>query len=137
MDILIDTNVLIDYFTGRMPFYHDAAKIVGSCLSGRTNGYVAFHSLSNIFYILMKQHVPRPECIDILRQICQIFTVCAASHERVEALLDEDPFDDLEDGLQIVCADEIEAGAIVTRDPDDFAGAMQRVCSPSEFLKDI
>lgn len=135
MNILIDTNVLIDFYTKRQDYFEPAARVIESCVNGYANGYVAFHSLPNIFYILRKDFA-RDERIRILRQICQIFTVCAASHQRVEMLLDDDPFDDLEDGFQIVCADEIDADAIITRNPRDFAGATRRVCSPSEFLRD-
>lgn len=39
--ILVDTNVLLDYFLGREPFYEEAEKIVRVCVDGQTKGCIA------------------------------------------------------------------------------------------------
>lgn len=56
MVILIDTNVVLDFLTMRQLFYDDARKVIMVCAEGRVLGYLAFHSLPNIFYILRKSH---------------------------------------------------------------------------------
>jgi predicted nucleic-acid-binding protein len=55
MVILIDTNVILDYLTARQPFTDNADKIVILCFRQKCYGYIAAHSITNVFYILRKQ----------------------------------------------------------------------------------
>lgn len=52
MIILVDTNIALDFLTMRQPFYNDARKVIRLCASEKVQGYIAFISLPNIFYIL-------------------------------------------------------------------------------------
>lgn len=54
MRILIDANVILDALTGRQPHFDDADKIIKFCADKKVQGYLAAHSVSNIFYILRK-----------------------------------------------------------------------------------
>ena len=56
MVILIDTNVALDFLTVRQPFYQSAKAILQACACDNVQGYIAFHSLPNIFYILRKSY---------------------------------------------------------------------------------
>lgn len=55
MVLLIDTNVLLDNIMARGEFYDDADKIFDFCSRDEIDGYVAFHSLPNIWYVLRKK----------------------------------------------------------------------------------
>ena len=52
MVVLIDTNVILDVFQKREPFYKRSNKILNYCASGEIKGYIAIHSISNIFLFL-------------------------------------------------------------------------------------
>ena len=52
--VLVDANVILDYVTTREPYYHDAYKIIDMCYSGYIKGYLAFRSVSVIWYVLRK-----------------------------------------------------------------------------------
>ena len=54
MVVLIDTNVIIDFLVAREPFYDSALHVMKKCASGEAEGYMAFHSLPNLWYILRK-----------------------------------------------------------------------------------
>lgn len=56
MVILIDTNVALDFLTMRQPYYDAAKKIILACANDEMKGFIAFHSIPNIFYILRKSH---------------------------------------------------------------------------------
>lgn len=49
MVILIDTNVALDFLTMRHPYYNEASDIIRLCADEKVQGYIAFHSLPNIF----------------------------------------------------------------------------------------
>ena len=44
--ILVDTNVLLDYFLTREPFFNDAKQIIEKCAEGKINACIAAHSVS-------------------------------------------------------------------------------------------
>lgn len=54
MVALVDTNVIIDFLVNRKPYADDAAKIVDLCRKKKVTGYLAAHTISNLFYILRK-----------------------------------------------------------------------------------
>ena len=72
--ILIDTNVLIDYILEREPFFDDAMRVISSCIDGSVKGYIAAHSISNMFFILRKDFTIK-ERREILSNLCTIFEV--------------------------------------------------------------
>ncbi len=54
MKVLIDTNILLDYLLKREPYRLDSEIIVKACKDNKICGYMAAHSVINIFYILRK-----------------------------------------------------------------------------------
>ena len=54
MAVLIDTNVIIDFLTTREPFFEASKKVLTKCSHGEVEGYLAFHSVPNLWYILRK-----------------------------------------------------------------------------------
>lgn len=136
MVILIDTNVALDFLTMRQPFYNDARKIILSCANGHIQGYIAFHSLPDIFYILRKSHSDI-ERRKMLKRLCLVLQVTGASHESVCDAIERDDFSDFEDCLQDECAKEVSANFIVTRNTDDFRNSKVKALTPHEFLEII
>lgn len=49
--VLVDTNVLLDYLTTRKPYFNEAYAILLMCAEEKINGYMAFHSIPDIYYI--------------------------------------------------------------------------------------
>ena len=54
MVVLIDTNVIIDFLITREPFFKSSSKVMEKCETGELKGYIAFHSVPNLWYILRK-----------------------------------------------------------------------------------
>lgn len=134
MVILIDTNVALDFLTVRQPFYHNAKAILQACASDEIQGYIAFHSLPNIFYILRKGYSDEDRR-SMLKNLCLVLQVTEASHNRVCDAISRDEFSDFEDCLQDECAQEVSADFIVTRNVDDFKHSRIKAITPEEFLQ--
>ena len=111
--VLVDANVILDYVTTREPYYHDAYKIIDMCYSGYIKGYLAFRSVSVIWYVLRK-FMPDIERRLWMKKILQALQVTGASHESVLKAVDMDNFTDFEDCLQDRCAESINAQYIIT-----------------------
>lgn len=131
MVVLIDTNVLIDLVSKREPFFGAAKEAIGMCACGRAEGYVAFHSLPDMWYILRRKgdDERRRQLLDI----CEVLTVTGATHDEVVKAIKTSGFRDFEDCLQDRCAAGIGAEYIVTRNVKDFSQSEVRAITPEEF----
>ena len=132
MVVLIDTNVILDCALRREPFYQPSKAVLERCVQADVTGYVAFHSIANLAYILRKQ--PADERREFLLEICRILTVTGASHAEVVHAIQNLAFLDLEDCLQERCAAEVHADCIITRNILDFSASEIPALSPEEFL---
>ncbi|MCL2186757.1 MAG: PIN domain-containing protein [Treponema sp.] len=134
MVILIDTNIILDYFVLRQPFADNACDILTLCFKEKCNGYIAAHSVSNIFYILRKQFSVSKRK-ELLIDLCEFIEVAGIQKKQViDALTDED-FNDFEDRLQVECARLINADYIITRNISDFLSSPIPAILPEDFLQ--
>lgn len=134
--VLIDTNVLLNYITNREDAYlEQSVKIVEMCAKGEITGYIAFHSLSTLWYVLRKKSVS--ERRENLKDICKIFSVVAASQTEIMDAIEKDSFEDFEDCLQDKCAKEAGADYIVTINEKDFCNSEIPAINPTGFLEHI
>lgn len=136
MAVLIDTNVLLNYITNREDKYlNESIRIVELCALGKLNGYIAFHTLSALWYVLRKKS--DKERRDNLRDICTIFSVASASQTEIIDAIEKDFFVDFEDCLQDKCAKEVGADYIITVNEKDFEDSEIEAMNPCEFLEKI
>ena len=136
MVILIDTNVALDFLAMRQPYYNDARSVILACADEQLQGYIAFHSLPNIFYILRKGY-SEADRREMLKKLCLVLKVTGASHEKVCEAIEDNEFSDFEDCLQDKCADEIFADYIVTRNVEDFQYSKVKAITPKKLLEII
>lgn len=134
MVILVDTNVVLDVIAKREPFVTDSQKVLELCARQEINGYIAFHSVSNIFFILRKKFSNEERRL-LLRGILKVLKVTGASHEKVLTALEQEDFEDFEDCLQEKCAEEVRAECIVTRNVVDYGSSAIQAATPHDFLK--
>lgn len=132
--ILIDTNVLIDYILEREPFFDDAMRVISSCIDGSVKGYIAAHSISNMFFILRKDFTIK-ERREILSNLCTIFEVEGIDKSKLMLALSNEKISDFEDCLQMECAKKCRVDYIVTRNIADFTSSEIEAVLPSEYLK--
>ena len=134
MVVLIDTNVVLDFLTMRQPYYEDAKAVIRICAGDKVTGYLAFHSVPSIFYILRKSH-SEADRRAMLKKLCCVLHVIAASHEKVCEAIEETDFADLEDCLQEKCAREATVDYIVTRNLEDFKNSHIKAILPRKFIE--
>lgn len=134
MKILIDTNIILDLIQSREPFSENASKIINSCVKKENEGYISAHSLSDIFFILRKDKTVEERKALILN-LCSFFTVIPEDKNFYTAVCQNNNWNDLEDGLQMKCADFEKLDYIVTRDAGKgFNNSPVKVISAEDFL---
>lgn len=136
MRVLIDTNILLDALIGREPYYESADKLLKFCADKRIQGFIAAHSVPNIFYIVRKD-MTEEERREVLLRICKILTVEGIDQTKIVNALKEKEFSDFEDCLQAECAAAVYADYIVTRNADDFAGCSIPCITAEELCEKI
>ena len=132
--LLIDTNIVLDWLLERQPFAENAERIMEYCISGNLRGYLAAHSLLNIFYITRKEKSVKDRK-EILLMLCDRFEIIDIDSEMIITALQNENWQDLEDGLQMQSAIQEKLDYIITRDINDFAHSTIKVLSPQDFLK--
>ena len=132
MKVLIDTNVIMDVLVGREPFLEMSRYVVNLCNDCVIEGFLAAHSITNLFYMLRKYY-PSDECHDILLDIFDIFSVIGIDENKLKIALKNKDFKDFEDCLQVECGREIKVDFIVTRDTKDFLNSDIPCLTPTEF----
>lgn len=133
MNVLIDTNILLDFITKREPFFDDAKKIIEMCKDEKISGYIAAHSVMNIFFILRKDFTAQ-ERRDILIRLMKIVSVVSIDEEKVNNALSRKDFLDFEDCLQDECAWSCNAEYIVTRNMSDYGTSKVHAIEPKGLL---
>ena len=134
MTILVDTNIILDLFLQREPYADEARIIMTKCAEREVIGYLAAHSIPNLFYILRKNYTQK-ERRGLIKNLCNIFRISDLNAEKIISAIENEEFADFEDCLQEECAVETVADYIVTRNPNDYKGSRVKVIEPDEFMK--
>lgn len=134
MTILVDTNVILDLLLKREPYSIAVRTIITKCAEREVIGYLAAHSIPNLFYILRKNY-SQEERRKFIRNLCDIFRISDLNVEKIMSAIDNDGFTDFEDCLQEECAVEAMADYIVTRNFEDYKKSRVKVIEPDEFVK--
>ena len=132
MRLLLDTNILLDVALQRPGLASAGDRVVLECQAGRHQAAVAWHTISNLYYILRAQldaSWARSFLSDLLRWV-EVSPTSATSAQ--QALTFQIP--DFEDALQASAALVFRAEYIVTRNSPDFRNSPVRAISPEGFL---
>ena len=136
MNVLIDTNVVLDLLIKREPFYENAARIRVLSENGHINSYISASAVTDIYYIAKKELNNKDAVITLVENLLKTTSIAAVTETSIhEALVLK--WDDFEDAVQYVAGQSISADYIITRNKTDFIGSKIEVLSPDEFLSKI
>jgi len=132
-NILIDTDVLLDFLYERESFCEDSANILNLCDLNKISGWLTPVMLSNMYYILRKSHTHN-EVVVKLRELLKILNVLSMNKDTVLLALNSE-FTDFEDALQNYAAEfNGEINIVVTRNVKDYKNSSLKVLTPNDFL---
>ncbi len=132
--ILIDTDVILDFFFDREPFSENAAKILALCESKEITGFVTPVIISNVYYLL-RQTAKHEKVIEKLKTLVSIIEILIINKASILQALNSD-FKDFEDALQNYSAElHNEIDIIITRNIKDYKNSSLSVMTPDNYLK--
>lgn len=134
MNIMIDTNVILDDILSRTPNTETARKISRLVTDGVVYGYLTANCLTDIFYIVTK-HRNTAIAKAVIRNLLMSFAVVGIAGEDCQQAIDF-PMEDFEDALVVVCAQKDAMNYIVTNDKDFLNSANLSIpaINPADFL---
>lgn len=131
---LIDSDILLDYFLDRKPFSDDSSKILTMCEEGKLNGFITGVAIANIYYLLRKEHGPKPVLQGIKRLLTFLDVVILDKNTILKSI--ESDFSDFEDALQNFSAEnQGNIKVIITRNIKDYKRSNLSVLNPKMFLE--
>ena len=135
MNVLLDTNVVLDVLLAREPFLADSQAVWQACDDGRISGYILASSLTDIFFIA-RRLVGRDTARRAVEVCLSTFAVCPVNQAVLEQAFSLSG-SDFEDDVQIAAALQSGIDTIVTRNPADFAHASLAVITPPVLLAQL
>lgn len=132
--ILIDTDVILDFFYDRKPFSDYSTIILSLCEQSKLEGYLTPVIISNVYYLLIK-YSKHEKVIEKLKQLLTITEVLQMDKSVIEKAINSD-FRDFEDALQNFAAvNNGKIEAIITRNIKDYRKSDIGTLSPEDFVK--
>jgi predicted nucleic acid-binding protein len=132
MKIFLDTNVLLDVFQGRAPYYDCSARIWSLAESGKAEAFISAISFNNIHYIIRK-HEGR-ECAQKAVEVLNANFSMVPLTQVVMGKAIQSKWPDFEDAIQFFSALSISADFIITRNIKDFPNDVLPISTPEIFL---
>lgn len=131
--ILIDTDVILDFFFDRKPFSENSAKILSLCESRKIDGFITPVILSNVYYVLCKTS-KHEKVIEKLKMLISFIDILVINKESIVQALNSD-FKDFEDALQNYSAElNKNIDIILTRNTKDYIKSSLAVMTPDTYL---
>jgi predicted nucleic acid-binding protein len=135
MNVLIDTNIILDVILQREPWFREAAEVWAFCESGILNGCVQASVITDIFYIVRRAK-NIPGALDAVDACLRVFTILPVDRSILEQAR-QLRGTDFEDNVQIACALAATLEAVVTRDPAGYTNAPIQAITPHDLLASI
>lgn len=134
--ILIDTDVVLDFFFDRKPYSDPAAALLSLCESKRVIGYITPVICSNVYYIL-RQTAQHGKVIERLKQLLMIVIALQMDGDVIIQALNSG-FSDFEDALQNFAAVKSKhIDVIITRNVRDYRKSELAVMTPENYLRQL
>jgi len=131
--ILIDTDVILDFFFDRQPFSEFATTIISWSEKKKIEGYITPVICSNVYYLL-RQTAKHEKVIEKLTQLLTIVDVIQMDRQVILSALTSD-FNDFEDALQNFAAiQQGDINVILTRNIKDFKKSKIGVMTPENYI---
>ena len=130
--IFVDSDILIDVFSKREPFYSDSAYFLEMAETGVFLAFTSPLIIANVYYVLQK-FSGKEIAMTSIRKI-RAFVGVVDMNQRIVDRAVNSTFPDFEDALQIYSAENAVMDIIVTRNIEHFKDSNLSVLKPVEAI---
>lgn len=134
MRIIIDTNVIIDIFSKREPWFQDSYAALHKILQDENSiCMLSASAVTDIFYLLRKA-IEKEKTKLVIEQLSRMARIVDVQDTDIQRALNS-PLSDFEDAVVDAVAYRHEADFILTRNVKDFENSSISAITPPDFLK--
>lgn len=133
MKVLLDTNVILDVWLTREPFWRDSAAVLAKVEKKKMDGVISPHTITTLHYLgkkVLGEERAR-ELLNLLLDICKVGNTSSKTFKI--ALRSE--VSDFEDAVIEAVSESSKVDFIVTRNINDFKRSRIKALEPSEVIK--
>ena len=134
LNLLIDTNVVLDFFLKREPFLPMSRRVISLSKKYPVKSFISASSVTDIYYISyrgLKDHQIVREKFKDLFKFVGVATVTSKDIHKAFEL----NWKDFEDSVQYAVATSNNFDGIVTRNMQGFDGDEVKIFTPEEICK--
>jgi predicted nucleic acid-binding protein len=130
--ILLDVNVILDVLADRKPWVDASAAVLALLEDDGIDGFVAAHSVTTLYYLTAKYLTPKKATAAMV-DLLKLVSVAEVNQDVILKALSLG-WADFEDAVQGVCAVQVGADFLITRDTSGFEALSIPALTPNEFL---
>ena len=138
MRVLLDTNIVIDVFQHREPWFDNSWRIFRGAIDKKFIGCITAKEAADIHYFMKKffkgQENTDQKAREVLTSLFHIFELLDTKSTDCEKAVDSN-CPDYEDAVMIETAVREEIDYIITRNVRDYINSSVPVLSPADFLR--
>jgi predicted nucleic acid-binding protein len=133
MEVMFDTNVILDFLLFREPWLASARAIIKLAAAKEFDAYISSSAFTDIYYITRREKKDAA----LTKRLLSGLRLAVSIHEASEqdcwnALIS--PISDLEDAVVANCAERHKLDYIITRNTKDFSCSSVPAITPGEFM---
>lgn len=133
MKVLIDTNIILDIFQRREPFFSSSYSAMRKVIESNAGCLISASAVTDIFYILRKSLKSSKQAKEQIEKLSKLADFADVQGIDIQAaLMREMP--DFEDAVVDAVAERHEVDYILTRNIKDFTGSVVPAIEPEDFL---
>ena len=135
MKILVDTNVILDFFLAREPQKEAVTELFEQIYQERIEAFTTASSVTDIYYITAKR-IGDNQAREVIYNLLNILGIISVDSCDCAKALDL-PITDYEDALVVTCAGKADVGYIISSDKGFLCEEtpLARVVTAEDFLK--
>lgn len=132
MNVLADTNVILDIILKREPYFAASYEILNLAAQDKICVLITASSVTDIYYLLRRSGKDDASSRNALYQLFSIIRIADVRAEDIHRAM-QSPVADFEDAVAIEVARRNACAMIITRNIKDFSGSVIPAIIPQEF----
>ena len=132
MDLLIDTNIILDMVLKREK-YQLTVLLFKTIENIGARAYITATTVTDLFYIIQRQTHNAGKTYTVMRNIFKIVSVLSVTNEDVEKAFERE-WKDFEDSVQYTTAENNQMDYIITSNIKDFENNEGYVLLPEQWI---
>jgi predicted nucleic acid-binding protein len=133
--VLLDTNVVLDYTLKRPDFAENAEEIFRRIKTKAFVGCISSSAITDVYFIV-ESKTTSEYAWEMMEYIYQTLRILPVIRRTIRGALDSG-MTDFEDAVQAAAAQDYGIDTVVTRDKEGFQNSDLRIYTPEEFLIEL